>query len=258
MSIEIESKRARFRALHQSGCFIIPNPWDIGSAKRLDAMGFPALATTSSGSAWALGRQDGELSRDEALSHFRQICAATHLPVNADFEAGFARDTAELASNIALAVETGVCGISIEDFHQGVRYEMSEAAERIAAAKDAIRSTHADVLLVGRAEGFIRGNPDLDDAIRRLDAYSHAGADCLYAPGVIEISAIEEIVKAVAPKPINVLLLGSAFTVAQLAAVGVRRISVGGALAAAAWASFENAAQTLRDQGTMPPRPDMQ
>jgi 2-methylisocitrate lyase-like PEP mutase family enzyme len=250
----VERKRSRFRALHERGCFVIPNPWDVGSAKRLEKMGFQALATTSSGSAWALGREDGQLSLDEVLAHLRQLCAASELPINADFEAGFAKSAEELARNVALAVETGVAGISIEDFNDGVRYDIAEATERIAAAKDAIQSTRADVLLVGRAEGFIRGNPDLDDTIRRLDAYSRAGADCLYAPGVKEISAIEEIVRAVTPKPVNVLLLGATFSVSQLAAAGVRRVSVGGALAAAAWAGFERAARMLRDEGVMPPR----
>lgn len=253
--IDIQSKRARFRALHESGCFVIPNPWDVGSAKHLEKMGFEALATTSSGAAWARGREDGQLLLHEVLAHLREICAATELPVNADFEAGYATDTAELARNVAAAVETEIAGISIEDFSDGVRYEVHEAAERIAAAREAIRSTGADVLLVARAEGFIRGNPDLDDTIARLQAYSRAGADCLYAPGVRELSAIEQIVKAVAPKPLNVLMLGPSFTVAQLGAIGVRRVSVGGALAAAAWAAFKETAAMLRNQGRMPPRP---
>jgi 2-methylisocitrate lyase-like PEP mutase family enzyme len=253
----VDRKRAHFRALHEHGCFVIPNPWDVGSAKYLQQLGFEALATTSSGAAWARGREDGQLQCEEVLAHLREICAATDLPVNADFEAGYATDTGELARNVAAAVETGVAGISIEDFHNGRRYEVVEAAERIAAAKEAIRATGADVLLVGRAEGFIRGNPDLDDTITRLHAYSRAGADCLYAPGVRELSAIGEIVKAVTPKPLNVLMLGPAFTVAQLAAIGVRRVSVGGALAAAAWAAFRQTAVTLRDHGTMPPRPEI-
>lgn len=218
-------------------------------------MGFEALATTSAGAAWARGRDDGELSCDEMLAHLREICAATKLPVNADFEAGYATGTAELMRNVAAAVDTGIAGLSIEDFNQGERYGVSEAVERLAAAKEAIRSTGGDVLLVARAEGFIRGNPDLDDVIARLQAYSRAGADCLYAPGVRELSAIDQIVKAVAPKPLNVLMLGPAFTVAQLAAAGVRRVSVGGALAAAAWAAFQEAAAMLRHHGTMPPRP---
>jgi 2-methylisocitrate lyase-like PEP mutase family enzyme len=253
--IDTQTKRARFRALHEHGCFVIPNPWDVGSAKRLETMGFEALATTSAGAAWAFGRDDGELSCPDMLAHLRDICAATQLPVNADFEAGYATTIAELTRNVAAAVEAGIAGISIEDFNQGARYDVGEAVERVAAAKASIRSTGADVLLVARAEGFIRGNPDLDDTIVRLQAYSGAGADCLYAPGIRDLAAIEQIVKAVAPKPLNVLMLGPAFTVAQLAAVGVRRVSVGGALAAAAWAAFQEAAAMLRDHGKMPPRP---
>jgi 2-methylisocitrate lyase-like PEP mutase family enzyme len=249
-----DSKRARFRALHERGCFVIPNPWDVRSARYLEHLGFEALATTSSGAAWAHGREDGELSGQEMLAHLREICAATALPVNADFEAGYAARVDDLVTNVRAAVETGVAGLSIEDFNKGVRYGLSEATERVAAARDAIRSTGADVLLVARAEGFIRGNPDLDDTLARLRAYSAAGADCLYAPGVKDLSAIGRIVEAVAPKPVNVLMLGPAFTVADLAALGVRRVSVGGALAAAAWAAFTETAATLRDRGTMPAR----
>lgn len=253
--IDVERRRARFRALHEHGCFVIPNPWDVGSAKHLERVGFEALATTSSGAAWARGREDGQLSCQEVLAHLREICAATQLPVNADFEAGYAADVKALATNVVAAVETGIAGLSIEDFNNGVRYGVTEAAERLVAAKEAIRSTGADVLLVARAEGFIRGNPDLDDTIARLHAYSRAGADCLYAPGVSDLSAIAQIVKAVAPKPLNVLMLGPAFTVADLAAIGVRRVSVGGALAASAWAAFKETAAMLRTRGIMPPRP---
>jgi 2-methylisocitrate lyase-like PEP mutase family enzyme len=254
MAIDVASKRAQFQSLHESGCFIIPNPWDIGSAKRLERMGFKALASTSSGSAWALGREDGQLSRDEVLAHLRQLCAATDLPVNADFEAGFADDLEQLSGNVILAVETGVAGLSIEDFHNGYLYEISEATERIAAARKAIDLSGANVLLVGRAEGFIRGNPNLDDTVGRLVSYSQAGADCLYAPGVKDLAAIRVIVDAVAPKPVNVLLNGPDLRVSDLAAIGVRRISVGGALAATAWSAFDHAARMLRDQGTLPPR----
>lgn len=250
-----DSKRARFRVLHERGCFVVPNPWDVGSARDLEHLGFEALATTSSGAAWARGREDGELSCEEVLAHLREICAATALPVNADFEAGYAVGTDDLMTNVRAAVATGVAGLSIEDFNNGARYDIRAASERVAAAREAIRSTGADVLLVARAEGFIRGNPDLDDTIARLQAYSAAGADCLYAPGVKDLSAIERIVQAVAPKPVNVLMLGPAFTVADLAALGVRRVSVGGALAAAARAAFRETATALRDRGTMPPRP---
>jgi 2-methylisocitrate lyase-like PEP mutase family enzyme len=254
MAIDVASKRAQFQSLHESGCFIIPNPWDVGSAKRLERMGFKALASTSSGSAWALGREDGQLSRDEVLAHLRQLCAATDLPVNADFEAGFAADIEQLSRNVILAVETGVAGLSIEDYNNGQLYEIAEATERIAAARGAIDSSGANVLLVGRAEGFIRGNPNLDDTAGRLVSYSQAGADCLYAPGVKDLAAIRVIVNAVAPKPVNVLLNGPDLCVPDLAAIGVRRISVGGALAATAWSAFDHAARMLRDQGTLPPR----
>jgi 2-methylisocitrate lyase-like PEP mutase family enzyme len=254
MPLDVAGKRARFRALHERGCFVIPNPWDIGSAKRLEKMGFKALASTSSGSAWALGREDGQLSLDEVLNHLRQLCIATDLPVNADFEAGFAEDLKQLARNVALAVETGVAGLSIEDYNMGRLYDLSEATERISAAREAIDSSGGSVLLVGRAEGFIRGNPNLDDTVRRLVSYANAGADCLYAPGVTDLSAIRVIVNAVAPKPVNVLLYGPDLRVSDLAAIGVRRVSVGGSLAAAAWSGFDNAARMLRDQGTLPPR----
>jgi 2-methylisocitrate lyase-like PEP mutase family enzyme len=254
MPIDLASKRAQFRALHESGCFVIPNPWDIGSAKRLERMGFKALASTSSGSAWALGREDGQLSCDEVLEHLRQLCAATDLPVNADFEAGFAEDIEQLSRNVILAVETGVAGLSIEDYNGRHLYGISEATERIVAARKAIDSSGANVLLVGRAEGFIRSDPDLDDTVRRLVSYSQAGADCLYAPGVKDLSAIRVIVDAVAPKPVNVLLNGPDLRVSDLAAIGVRRVSVGGSLAAAAWFAFDHSARMLRDQGTMPPR----
>lgn len=254
MPIDTAKKRERFRALHEQGCFIIPNPWDIGSAKRLEKMGFKALASTSSGSAWALGREDGQLSRDEVLDHLQQLCAATDLPVNADFEAGFADDLNELEQNVGLAIATGVSGLSIEDYKNGVLYPLSEAVERVFAAKQAIRSSGENVLLIARAEGFIRGKPDLKDVITRLTSYSEAGADCLYAPGVKDISSIREIVNTVAPKPVNVLLNGPDLHVAELAAIGVRRISVGGALAALAWGAFDRAALMLRDEGTLPPR----
>lgn len=217
-------------------------------------MGFKALASTSSGSAWALGREDGQLSCDDVLNHLRQLCAATDLPVNADFEAGFAEDIEQLSRNVILAVETGVAGLSIEDYGNSHRYDISEATERISAARKAIDSSGAEVLLVGRAEGFIRDNPDLDDTVRRLVSYGQAGADCLYAPGVKDLSGIRTIVNAVAPKPMNVLLNGPDLCVSDLAAIGVRRVSVGGSLAAAAWSAFDIAAHMLRDQGTLPPR----
>jgi 2-methylisocitrate lyase-like PEP mutase family enzyme len=253
MAKDIETKRAAFRKLHETGCFVLPNPWDVGSVRRLERLGFAALATTSSGAAWAAGREDGDLSRDEVLSHMREICEATELPVNADFEAGFADAAEGVEENVALAVKTGVAGLSIEDRVGGELYEVGLATERIRAAREAIDGSGVDVMLVGRSEGFLVGRTELSATIDRLVAYAEAGADCLYAPGIREISDVAAVVAAVAPKPVNVLLL-SGMRVADLAAVGVRRVSVGGALAAAAWAGFNRVVQQLVDEGTVPPR----
>jgi 2-methylisocitrate lyase-like PEP mutase family enzyme len=253
MAKDAKTKRAAFRKLHETGCFVLPNPWDVGSVRRLERLGFEALATTSSGSAWAVGREDGDLSRDEVLSHMREICEATELPVNADFEAGFAYAAEGVEENVALAVKTGVAGLSIEDRVGGELYEVGLATERIRAAREAIDRSGEDVLLVGRSEGFLVGRVELSATIDRLIAYAEAGADCLYAPGIREISDVAAVVAAVAPKPVNVLLL-SGMRVADLAAVGVRRVSVGGALAAAAWAGFNRVVQQLVDEGTVPPR----
>jgi 2-methylisocitrate lyase-like PEP mutase family enzyme len=253
MSVDLKTKRAGFRELHKAGCFVIPNPWDLGSVRRLEGLGFPALATTSSGAAWAMGRDDGELSRDEVLGHIRAICDATELPVNADFEAGFADSAEGVAANVALAVKTGVAGLSIEDRTGKELYEQALATERIRAARGVIDRSGEDVLLVGRSEGFLIGRTELSATIERLVAYAEAGADCLYAPGIREVSDVAAVVAAVAPKPVNVLLL-SGMRVADLAAAGVRRVSVGGALAAAAWAGFDRVARQLVEEGTVPPR----
>jgi 2-methylisocitrate lyase-like PEP mutase family enzyme len=250
MSQNLAATRAIFRALHESGHFIIPNPWDIGSARRLEELGFKALASTSAGFAWTLGRRDGEVKRDEALYHLSALCAATDLPVNADFEAGFADKPDGVAANVRLAVETGIAGLSIEDRADGGLYPMSLAVERIQAAREAINESRQDVLLVGRAEGLLMGQTSLDEAIERLVAYSNAGADVLYAPGIRDLAGIKDIVDAVAPKPVNALLLD--MNVADLAAAGVRRISIGSAFAAAARAGFEKAALAVRDEGRLP------
>jgi 2-methylisocitrate lyase-like PEP mutase family enzyme len=252
MSKDIAAKRAAFRALHEDGCFIIPNPWDIGSARRLEKLGFKALASTSAGFAWTIGRQDGEVTCDEVLEHLRALCAATDLPVNADFEAGFADQPEGVAANVLLAIETGVAGLSIEDRTGRELYPLPLAVERIRAAREAISKSGHDVLLIGRTEGLLIGKTSPAEAIERLVVYSDAGADVLYAPGVKELDDIKAIVAAVAPKPVNVLLLGSDLNVADLAAVGVRRISVGSAFAGAAWASFEEAARSVRDEGRLP------
>lgn len=250
-STDFTARRAAFRALHAEGCFVLPNPWDAGSAVRLKALGFKALASTSAGAAWALGQTDGGLSRDQVLDHLRMLCVATDLPVNADFEAGFADEPEGVAANVRLAVETGVAGLSIEDRVGRDLYEPSLAVERIRAARAAIDASGQDVVLVGRTEGFLIGRKDLTPTLDRLVAYAEAGADCLYAPGVIEVAAIEEIVRAVSPKPVNVLMAWPGQSVAPLAEVGVRRVSVGGALAAAAWAGFDAAARLLAEEGRL-------
>jgi len=244
---------AAFHRLHQSGCFVMPNPWDIGSARMLAGLGFPAIATTSAGMAWSLGRRDNDISIGVALAHLRTVAACVDVPVNADFEDGFASDADGVAANVAKAAATGVAGVSIEDSTGNKAeplHELRLAIDRIRAARRAIDDSGTGVLLTGRSEGFIAGRPDLPETIKRLVAYAEAGADCLYAPGVRVPSDIAEIVKAVAPKPVNVLVGGDYLTVAQLTDLGVRRISVGGALARAAWTGFLIAAREIAAQGT--------
>lgn len=243
--------RATFRTLHQDGHFVLPNPWDIGGVRRLERLGFKALASTSAGYAWSLGCEDYELSRDQVLDHLRSLCAATELPINADFEAGFADRPADVAANVTLAVETGVAGLSIEDRSGDELYPLPLAVERMAAARGAIDATGQDVLLVGRTEGLLIGRV-LGEAIERLAAFADAGADVLYAPGVVEPADIAALVEAVAPKPLNVLLRNPHMNVAELAALGVRRFSVGAAFARAAWDGFEHAALAVRDAGHLP------
>ena len=242
-----------FRELHASGCFVIPNPWDAGSARILQSLGFHALATTSSGFAWSLGRADNHVALQQALDHFRAIAAAVDIPVNGDFEGGFAVQPGDVARNVALAAVTGVAGLSIEDStgdRERPLFDFSLAVERVRAARRAIDESGTGVLLTGRSEGFIVGRPDLGETIKRLTAYADAGADCLYAPGIRSREDISAVVAAVAPKPVN-LLVGADFTsVAELAALGVRRISVGGALARAAWGGFLGAAREIAEKGT--------
>ena len=253
MSRSIAEKRAAFRKLHESGCFVIPNPFDAGSARWLEGLGFKALASTSSGFAWTQGRADSTVTRDVVLAHLRMLAGATDLPVNADFEAGYAADAKGVAESVRMAIDTGVSGISIED----ATYDdadplqpIAEAVGRIRAARAAIDESKTGTMLIGRAENFIVNRPDLDDAIRRLKAYSEAGADCLYAPGIRTREQITAVVKAVAPKPVN-LLIGweSDITLKDAEAMGVRRISVGGALARAAWGGFMRAAKLMAEQG---------
>lgn len=249
----ITDKRHSFRQLHESGCFVIPNPWDVGSALYLQSLGFKALATTSSGFAWSQGRADNAISRDMALTHLRAMVAATDLPVNADFESGFAADAARVEESVRLAVETGVAGLSIEDSTGDAAhplFDLGVAVERVRAARRAIDKAGGDTLLVGRAECFLVGVPNLQETIARLKAYASAGADCLYAPGIATREDIVAVVAACAPKPVN-LLVGSAskFTLADIAAMGVRRVSVGGALARSAWGGFMRAARSIAEQG---------
>ena len=242
-----------FRQLHESGCFVIPNPWDLGSARVLVQLGFKALATTSSGLAWSMGRSDNALSLGDVLAHIGSIAHAVDVPVNADFEGGFAIDPAAVAVNVSAATATGVAGLSIEDSTGdplSPLFEFSLAVERIRAARSAIDGTGSGVFLTARSEGFIVGRPDLVETIRRLTAYAEAGADCLYAPGIRSASEIAAVVGAVAPKPVNVLVGADFTTVTELARMGVRRISVGGALARTAWSGFLQAAKEISDHGT--------
>jgi 2-methylisocitrate lyase-like PEP mutase family enzyme len=250
---DLAVRRQAFRDLHRAGCFVIPNPWDAGSARFLESLGFKALATTSSGFAWSLARADNHVTRDVVLEHLRVMVEATALPVNADFEAGFAHDPAAVADNVRLAVATGVAGLSIEDSTgdaQHPLYDRDVAVERMKAARRAIDDSGQDVLLVGRSEGFFVGRPDLGETIARLRAYADAGADCLYAPGIRTREDIRAVVEAVAPKPVNVLIgWSSDLTVDDLGALGVRRISVGGALARSAWGGFMHAAKRIAQEG---------
>jgi 2-methylisocitrate lyase-like PEP mutase family enzyme len=246
-------KRKTFRKLHEAGCFVIPNPWNVGSARYLQGLGFKALATTSSGFAHAQGYPDGGQSREQVLAHFHEIAQATDVPVNADFEDGLAGSPDGVAQSVTLCVATGVAGLSIEDSPNDGRtplYDFDTAVARVKAARAAIDRVGGDVVFTARAEGFVRGLPDLDDVIARLKAYAAAGADCLYAPGIKSRTEIEAVVKAVAPKPVNFLNSGAfGFTVSDLAAMGVRRISVGGSLARVAMHAFVKAASQIAREG---------
>jgi 2-methylisocitrate lyase-like PEP mutase family enzyme len=242
-----------FRDLHTDGCFVMANPWDVGSAVALEQMGFRALASTSAGLAWTLGRADGKVRLEEALAHLRQLVGAVTVPVNADFEGGYAAQPDQVYAHVALAVATGVAGLSIEDStgdDKDPLYEFDMAVERVKAARRAIDESGSGVVLTGRSEGFVAGRPDIDETIRRLRAYSEAGADCLYAPRIVDVAHIEAVVAAVAPKPVNLLVNAPFITVAEAADMGVRRISVGGTLARTAWAAFLEAAGEIAHEGT--------
>jgi 2-methylisocitrate lyase-like PEP mutase family enzyme len=257
MESAMPSQREKYfamRQLHESGCFVIPNPWDVGSTRYLQSLGFKALATTSSGAAWSMGAPDNYLSLAHALAHIQTIVEATDLPVNADFEGGFAADARGVASNVALCVATGAASLSIEDSTRDPQRplrELSEAVDRMCAAREAIDDRGSGPLLVGRAECFLTAHQrPLDEAVQRLRAYAEAGADVLYAPGVRTAEDIAVLVQAVAPKPLNVLAnQAMQLSVAELAQLGVRRISVGGALARAAWGGFMRAAQEIAEEG---------
>jgi 2-methylisocitrate lyase-like PEP mutase family enzyme len=246
-------KRAAFRKLHEAGCFVLPNPYDVGSARALQHLGFKAIASTSAGFAWTIGKADNRVTLDDVCEHLTALCKAVDLPVNADFEGGFAHEAEKVAANVARAVKTGVAGLSIEDSTGDAAkplYERALAIERIKAARSAIDADNSGVLLVGRCEGFPVGQADLAMVIDRLNAYSEAGADCLYAPGIKTKEQISAVVKAVHPKPVNLLIGASGLSVAEAADLGVRRISVGGSLARAAWAGFMRAAREMAEKGT--------
>src|SRR5436190_3556082 len=252
---ENHSVASKFHSLHESGCFVLPNPWDIGTAIYLERLGFKALATTSAGFAFSRGKPDGGVPRDEMLAHIREIVDVTTLPVNADFMAGYADEPEGLAANVRLCVATGVAGLSIEDNSQNPAaplYEKKLAVERIRAARSAIDDSKSGVVLTGRCEAWLVGNPTpLPTALERLAAYAEAGADCLYAPGVSDPDEISQIVKSVAPKPVNILVSGfnHHLSVSQLAELGARRISVGSGLALATLGAFLHAVQEIKTNG---------
>ena len=247
------NRQQTFRKLHETGCFVIPNPYDLGSARVLAQLGFKALATTSSGFAWTRGLPDNGVSLDVVLAHLRLIAGGVEVPVNADFEGGFAIEPDRVAANVKAAAATGVAGLSIEDSTGNAAqplFDFSLAVDRIRAARRAIDETGTGVLLTARSEGFIAGRPDLAETIRRLTAFAEAGADCLYAPGIKTPGDIAAVINAVAPKPVNVLVSSDFTTVADIAKLGARRISVGGALARAAWTGFFEAAKEIAERGT--------
>jgi 2-methylisocitrate lyase-like PEP mutase family enzyme len=249
MARTVADKRSAFRAMHEKGCFVLPNPWDVGSARMLQHLGFTALASTSAGFAWAMGRPDYAVTRDELLQHLHSLCEAVDLPVNADYESGFAKDPEDVAANVALAIETGVAGLSIEDRNidaLGELFDLSFSVKRMRAARAAIDKSGAHVILVARTETLLTDPKALTPAIDKLVAFAEAGADCLFAPGVREKGDIAAMVRAVAPKPLNVVAMRPGLDVAALADLGVRRISIGGSLARVAWAAMLAAAERMK------------
>jgi 2-methylisocitrate lyase-like PEP mutase family enzyme len=250
----VADKRRAFARLHESGCFALPNPWDVGSALYLQSLGFKAIATTSSGFAWTQGRPDNGVTREAVLGHLATMVAATDIPVNADFESGFGATAAAVAESVRLAVATGVAGLSIEDSTGDTArplFDLDAAVERVRAARRAIDQAGGDTLLIGRAECFLVGRPDLAETLARLKVYAAAGADCLYAPGLRTRDEIRAVVAAVAPKPVNVLIYSPGdLSMQALEQLGVRRVSVGGALARSAWGGFMRAARLIAEQGS--------
>jgi 2-methylisocitrate lyase-like PEP mutase family enzyme len=256
-----DDRVTEFRRLHASGCFVMPNPWDAGSARALEQLGFEALATTSAGFAWTLGRPDNQATLEEVLQHLRSIVEAVKVPVNADFEGAFAVDPQEVSVNVKLAVATGVAGLSIEDSTGDPAeplYDVELAVARVRAARQAIDESGTGVVLTGRSEGFVCGRPDIEETVRRLRAYAEAGADCLYAPRINTLEQVSAVVAAVSPRPVNLLINAPFLTVSQAASLGVRRISVGGTLARTAWGGFLRAAQEIASAGTFSRFDDLQ
>src|SRR6201995_379224 len=252
MPVSTADKRATFKKMHESGCFIIPNPFDVGSAVALQKLGFKALASTSAGFAWTIAKADNRVTVDDVCSHLTAICAAVDIPVNADYEDGFAHEPDKVAINVGRAVKAGVAGLSIEDFTGDAKkplFDRTLAVERIKAARGAIDADKSGVLLTGRCEAFLRGVKDMDLVIDRLNAYAEAGADCLYAPGISTKEEISTVVKAVAPRPVNLLIGAWGLSLRDVEALGVRRISVGGSLARTAWAGFMKSAKEMAGKG---------
>lgn len=252
--MDVQHERVtEFHRLHESGCFVMPNPWDVGSARMLETLGFPALATTSAGMAWTLGHRDDDVRLEEALGHLRLVAAAVGVPVNADFQSGYAVAPEDVAANVARATGTGIAGLSIEDASgdpDEPLLDLDLAVERVAAARLAIDESGTGVLLTARAEGFVVGRPDLAETVRRLQAYAAVGAECLYAPRLESADQARAIVEAVAPAPVNLLVNAPFVTVAEAAQLGVRRISVGGTLARAAWGGWLGVAREIAEKGT--------
>jgi 2-methylisocitrate lyase-like PEP mutase family enzyme len=248
---DLKSARERFKSMHDS-FFVIPNAWSVGEIRQLEKLGFDAVATTSAGLSASMGREDLSLTRDETLHNIRTLVAATDLPVNADFEAGFADDAAGVGANVALAAEAGVCGISIEDRKGGALYDLEDAVARIKAARSALDKADPNIVLVGRSEGYLVGNPDVRATIERLKAFADAGADVLYPPGVSTPADIKAVAEALAPKPVNILIIRPHMSAAELEGLGARRMSIGGFLASAASLGFAKAAEGLKRNGTLP------